>query len=473
VSNLDDTTAPATRTVRQWPVAYREIPNFAALVDFIAILVAGLVAAEGYHELVLNTSSPMERSLAVSLFAAVVFVGVTRLQQLYRPTQLLLWNVQVSGAIWIWCATFFLLSGWLFMWKSSEVSRGAVMTFWVFGLIVLIAVRAFWRFFLERALERGSLRGRRIVLVGFNRSALDSSFAKRLVRYGYDLRGEFVIDAPSQKDIAADVIGAVRGSDIEEILVLMRSEDLPHIARVADQLRILPVPVTLLADGITADLVRLSWFDIGPAVAIEVQKPPRNRAERLLKRIFDIVLAAACLILCLPLMALVAIAIRLDSAGPVLFWQTRRGFNGKPFRIAKFRTMRTMDDGAVVPQASLHDARVTRVGGLLRRASIDEIPQLLNVLRGEMSLVGPRPHAVAHDDHFIETVEDYAYRHHVKPGITGWAQIHGYRGETRTQEAIERRVEYDRWYIANWSIWLDIAIIVRTLGEVMRGRNAY
>jgi lipopolysaccharide/colanic/teichoic acid biosynthesis glycosyltransferase len=169
----------------------------------------------------------------------------------------------------------------------------------------------------------------------------------------------------------------------------------------------------------------------------------------------------------------VAIAIKLDSRGPVLFWQTRRGFNGKPFRIAKFRSMSVLEDGDTIRQATRRDARVTRVGQWLRRTSIDEIPQLFNVLRGEMSLVGPRPHAVAHDDHFIKTVEDYAYRHHVKPGMTGWAQVHGHRGETRTQDAIERRVEHDRWYIANWSVWLDLAIMVRTVGEVLRGRDAY
>jgi putative colanic acid biosynthesis UDP-glucose lipid carrier transferase len=204
-----------------------------------------------------------------------------------------------------------------------------------------------------------------------------------------------------------------------------------------------------------------------------MQRPPRSMSELALKRVVDVTIASSALLLSLPLLPLVAIAIKLDSRGPVLFWQTRRGFNGKPFRIAKFRSMGVLEDGDNIRQATRGDARVTRVGKWLRQSSIDEIPQLFNVLRGEMSLVGPRPHAVAHDDHFIETVEDYAYRHHVKPGMTGWAQVHGYRGETPTQDAIERRVEYDRWYIANWSVWLDLAIMVRTVGEVFRGRNVY
>lgn len=470
--------APASPrpAARQWPIAYRELGDFAALIDFVLIVATGFAASELYHEVVLDTSNPVERSLAVALFAAIVFVGVTRLQKLYNPTQLLQWNAQVNNVIWVWCATFFLLSGWLFMWKSGEISRGAVMSFWAAGLVVLIAQRAFWRFFIERALEKGSLRGRRIIVVALNRTAMDAKFAGRLVRYGYDLQGELVVGNESEAaadESVARIVAAVRGSTIEEILLVVRNEDIPFLPRLADQLRILPLPVTWIAGGVTADLVRHAWFEIGTSVAIEMQKPPRNRGERALKRVVDVFLAALGLIVSLPLLLAVALAIKLDSPGPVLFWQKRRGFNGKPFYILKFRSMNVLEDGDVIPQAKRVDARVTRVGAILRKSSMDEVPQLLNVLRGDMSLVGPRPHAVAHDDHFIDTVEDYAYRHHVKPGMTGWAQVHGYRGETPTQEAIERRVEYDRWYIANWSIWLDLAIMVRTLGELVRGKNVY
>lgn len=464
------------KPARQWPIAYREIADFAALLDFALIVALGLFAAALYQEVFLDAPIPFERSLAVALFAALVFVGIARLQKLYVPNQLLLWNVQVNNVIWIWCATFFLLSGWLFMWKSGEVSRGAVMTFWTLGLVVIIAQRAFWRFFIERALEKGSLRGRKIIVIARKRSAMDAKFAGRLVRYGYDLQSEFVVSDVSKNEAdenLAAAISFVRGSDVEEILLVIRNEDLAWLGTVVDQLRILPVPVTWITGGIAADLVRHPYFEIGTQVAIQMQKPPRTLAERALKRAIDTVIASVVLIAALPLMLLVAIAIKLESKGPVLFWQTRRGFNGKPFRIAKFRSMTVLEDGGEIRQATRRDARVTRVGAFLRRTSIDELPQLFNVLRGDMSLVGPRPHAVAHDDHFIDTVEDYAWRQHVKPGMTGWAQVHGYRGETATQEAIDSRVEYDRWYIANWSIWLDFAIMVRTLGEVVRGRNVY
>jgi lipopolysaccharide/colanic/teichoic acid biosynthesis glycosyltransferase len=141
--------------------------------------------------------------------------------------------------------------------------------------------------------------------------------------------------------------------------------------------------------------------------------------------------------------------------------------------IFKFRSMSVLEDGQAIKQAAVNDSRVTRVGAFIRRASIDEIPQLINVLRGEMSMVGPRPHAAAHDDFFLKEIEQYAFRHHVKPGITGWAQVNGYRGETETLEKMQRRVEHDLWYINNWSLGLDISIMLRTLGEVIRGENAY
>jgi lipopolysaccharide/colanic/teichoic acid biosynthesis glycosyltransferase len=162
----------------------------------------------------------------------------------------------------------------------------------------------------------------------------------------------------------------------------------------------------------------------------------------------------------------------LDSAGGVIFRQARRGFNGRPFNIWKFRSMTASENGDCVLQATRQDARVTRIGKLLRRTSMDELPQLWNVLRGEMSLVGPRPHALAHDSYYDQMISNYAYRHHMKPGLTGWAQVNGLRGETPTIGLMEKRVEYDVWYVSNWSIWLDVRILVRTV-IVLSRQDAY
>lgn len=260
---------------------------------------------------------------------------------------------------------------------------------------------------------------------------------------------------------------------MEEIHLVLQPCHLENVGSLLSAFRATPLPVRLIPSGAAAELLRHPQAQLGNQILFELQRAPLSTAERVSKRALDVVLAGIGLWLLAPLFVAVAVAVRLDSRGPVLFRQTRNGFNGRPFEIYKFRTMNVMENGAVVVQAQRNDRRVTRVGRWLRRTSIDELPQLLNVLRGEMSLVGPRPHAMAHDDQYMQLIGTYAYRHHVKPGITGWAQVHGFRGETPTVDAMERRVELDRWYIENWSFWLDISILCRTVFEVMRTRNAY
>ena len=210
----------------------------------------------------------------------------------------------------------------------------------------------------------------------------------------------------------------------------------------------------------------------GPLASLQLVRAPLSRLDLLQKRAFDFLAATSGLIAAAPFMAIIAVLIKLDSPGPVFFRQRRYGFNRKPFRILKFRTMSTLDDGAVVNQATRHDPRVTRVGRWLRRLNLDELPQLLNVIRGEMSLVGPRPHAIAHDHEFEKVVDSYACRHNVKPGITGWAQVHGFRGETNTPDKIERRLEYDLYYIENWSLARDVWILFWTVFSPTAYRNA-
>jgi Undecaprenyl-phosphate glucose phosphotransferase len=217
----------------------------------------------------------------------------------------------------------------------------------------------------------------------------------------------------------------------------------------------------------------MSSHTIGDTVTIEMQHGPRTWSQRFIKRVFDIVLGSIALLAFMPLFLITAIGIKIDSPGPILFRQRRRGFNGRPFQIFKFRTMYVQEDGDNIVAAQRNDARVTRIGNWLRRTSIDELPQLLNVLRGTMSIVGPRPHALAHDNEFENLLDKYAYRHHVKPGLTGWAQVNGYRGEMRTIADIEERVKYDLWYIDNWSLATDIRILFMTVTEVVDGKNAY
>lgn len=190
------------------------------------------------------------------------------------------------------------------------------------------------------------------------------------------------------------------------------------------------------------------------------------------KRLLDVVLATLLLVLLTPLLALVSLAVTLDSSGPVLFCQKRTGLNGKTFPIFKFRSMHVMEDGAEITQACKGDARITRVGRIIRKFSLDELPQLFNVLAGQMSLVGPRPHAVAHDIEYGAAISNYAVRFQVKPGITGWAQVNGARGATPTTDIMQERVNLDAWYVAHAGLALDLMILARTPLVVLRTRNA-
>jgi len=207
--------------------------------------------------------------------------------------------------------------------------------------------------------------------------------------------------------------------------------------------------------------------------AISVCDTPFHGMDAVMKRATDIVLASLALLLLAPLMLLIAIAVKLTSSGPALFRQRRYGLNGEEIMVYKFRSMTVCEDGAVVSQATRQDSRVTPLGRLLRSTSLDELPQLLNVLEGKMSVVGPRPHAVAHNELYRKLISGYMLRHKVRPGITGWAQVNGLRGETQTVEKMRARVQFDLDYLSHWSPWLDVKIILRTLWVIARDRNAY
>jgi len=231
--------------------------------------------------------------------------------------------------------------------------------------------------------------------------------------------------------------------------------------------------VSLVGSESVANLRQAPSRQLETAGVVMLREMPLSSRQRVAKRALDLVIAGLALLFILPVMIAVAVLIRLDSTGPVLFRQRRAGLNGRLFHIYKFRTMTALDDGAVVEQACPGDSRVTRIGAILRRSSLDELPQLFNVLKGEMSLVGPRPHALAHDIEYSREIASYTARYKVKPGITGWAQVNGWRGGTPELSLMIKRIQHDIWYIDHWSVWLDLKILVLTAWEVASARNAY
>jgi putative colanic acid biosysnthesis UDP-glucose lipid carrier transferase len=221
------------------------------------------------------------------------------------------------------------------------------------------------------------------------------------------------------------------------------------------------------------DLIQSRATDIGGLPAIALCETPFYGPSGVVKRVSDIIISAALLVLLSPLLLLLALAIKLTSPGSVIFRQRRYGLDGEEITVYKFRSMRVSEDGEKVTQASRNDPRITPIGRILRRFSLDELPQLFNVLQGRMSIVGPRPHAVAHNEEYRALIKGYMLRHKVRPGITGLAQINGYRGETKDLEDMRKRVEYDLDYLRHWSLGLDLSIILKTVLVVFGDQKAY
>ncbi len=464
---------PGTRW--RLPIPYRAIASTALGVDLALILISATFAQAIYHKIPDEFGGEYSRTVAAAIFVAILFVATMRVQKLYDPNRLMVWDDQARSVLAAWCGAFLILLSGVFSWgMSRDLSRGDIILFGAIGIVALLGHRAAWWIALPRALESGALRGRTIVSLTCE-EVVPPQFTDNLVRHGYHAVAHFHVPAEeSSADEAIDnVISICRTSNIEEVVVFVDAERMSNVRWLARRLRVLPLPVTLVPFGSLAQLFQRSHADIGDTVGIELQRAALSPSEQAVKRAIDIVFSSILLIGLSPVLLASAIAIRLDSSGPALFRQTRHGFNGRPFRIYKFRTMTVMENGDVVPQAKKSDKRVTKVGRWLRRYSIDELPQLVNVFIGDMSMVGPRPHASAHDRYFTSTIEKYAFRHHVKSGITGWAQVSGARGETDTLDKMRRRVELDLWYINNWSVWLDFSIMIRTVFVVFLGKDAH
>lgn len=271
------------------------------------------------------------------------------------------------------------------------------------------------------------------------------------------------------KDLAA----YVKDNRIDQIYLALPMASQPRILSLLDDLKDTTASVFFAPDIFVTDLIQGRMDYVAGVPVVAVCDTPFTGINGLVKRVSDIVLTCLILVLISPLLLAVAIGVKMTSPGPVLFRQRRYGLDGKEIVVYKFRSMTVQDDGAVVLQATRNDQRITRFGGFLRRTSLDELPQFINVLQGRMSIVGPRPHAVAHNETYRKLIKGYMVRHKVKPGITGWAQVNGYRGETETVDKMQKRIEFDLEYLRNWSIGLDLWIIVKTIVVIFKDRNAY
>ncbi len=271
----------------------------------------------------------------------------------------------------------------------------------------------------------------------------------------------------------AQVADYVREKGVHDVYVTLPLGSQPRIVQLLEQVQGTTASVYFVPDVFGISIIQGRLQDMNGVPVVGLCETPFTGTNRLVKRLSDLVLASLILLLISPLLLVLAIGVKLSSRGPVIFKQKRNGLDGDEIVVYKFRSMRAQDNGEVVPQATKADPRVTAFGAFIRRTSLDELPQFVNVLQGRMSIVGPRPHAVAHNEMYRQLIKAYMVRHKVKPGITGWAQVHGLRGETETIEKMQARVEYDLEYLRNWSLGLDLQIIVRTIKVVFFDRNAY
>jgi putative colanic acid biosynthesis UDP-glucose lipid carrier transferase len=260
----------------------------------------------------------------------------------------------------------------------------------------------------------------------------------------------------------------VKKHRVDLIYVTLPMASQPRIMKILDELHDTTASVYFTPDIFIFDLIQGRMDSIGGIPVLAVCETPFSGMNGVVKRASDIVLASIILVLISPILAAIALGVKLSSPGPVLFRQRRYGLDGREIVVYKFRSMTVTEDGPVVKQATKNDSRVTRFGAFMRRTSLDELPQFVNVLQGRMSIVGPRPHAVAHNEMYRKLIKSYMVRHKVRPGITGWAQVNGLRGETETVEKMKARIEYDLDYLRNWSLGLDLAIIWKTIWVVFR-----
>lgn len=451
-------------------VLQRPFQVFIIATDFLVVLICYAIASFLYGDSFGWSLEPA--SLGPGTIVGLAFVTISYFQGVYDTHRLLRVVWQLRKAVMIWSAALTVLAVAAFLLKSTDnLSRGTVIIFAGVGSIGLMSVRFAWQYALRSSFAKGRLVDRKVVLLSLKPLDFTSTRFKDLRKNGFDVVRHFVLSGDGSgnqwETQIRDVVREARAADIDEFLLAIDWNELPVLQRLGKHLRAVSQPVRLLPDSPIADLVSRPFLPVSGTVAIELQRPPLTVFERLQKRCLDMGLALFGLIVLTPLLVTVCVLIKLDSPGTVIFRQWRRGCNGKPFEIWKFRTMTVSENGHTVTQAKKGDARVTRFGRFLRMTSIDELPQLWNVLRGDMSLVGPRPHALAHDNYYDELIRNYIYRHHVKPGLTGWAQVNGCRGETPTIDLMEKRVEYDVWYVGNWSIWLDLKILARTAAAVI------
>ncbi|MBB3192202.1 undecaprenyl-phosphate glucose phosphotransferase [Halomonas cerina] len=441
------------------------------VVDALALAFAGIAA----YWLRFDTVDLHERyTLAIAIMVLLVIL-LNIMQGAYARWRLTRISTLLGKLLLVWMVVAILAASIIYFAHAADrYSR-----LWVgFTLLISFAVsggaRVLAQLLLRQARRRGLAR-RSVFLIGPGDQLIRVAKGMRASpAEGYSIAGVARLSHKVGPGGFQELSQRVARSGAREVWICLPLEMGNVVRSILFSLRNLTAEVRFIPDFQDMQLLNHQMSEVAGRLAIDLSVTPIDGMARIIKRLEDLLLGSVFFIMSLPACLVIAIILKCQSPGPVLFKQFRTGVNGKHFKVYKFRSMEVHDErSGMITQATRGDPRVTPFGAFLRSTSLDELPQFYNVLQGRMSIVGPRPHALSHNDYYMELVESYMKRHKVKPGITGWAQVNGFRGATDTIDKMERRVEHDLWYIDNWSIWLDLRIIGLTILKGFRGPNAY
>jgi putative colanic acid biosynthesis UDP-glucose lipid carrier transferase len=446
---------------------------------------AGWIVLAQYIGCWIYNQAWIQTNTVAALVAVLAFHFVAELNGLYRSWRGAPMKGEVFQAIAAWAIAAPVILFVAFITKTSSSYSRVATTVW-FALTPALIVG--WRLLVRLALMEFRRRGRNsrtVAIAGLTPMA--QRLAERIATDPYSgmhIIGFYDDRKPGRRHVLPEAYGALVGDldqlvadakegKIDRIYITLPLKAEPRINAIVHKLADTTATVFVVADFLVFDLLHAQWSQVGDIPVVSIFDTPFHGIGGWLKRVEDLILGTLIVSLIAIPLAIIAAGVKLTSHGPIFFKQRRYGLNGKEIRVLKFRTMTVLEDGPVVTQARKGDQRITRFGAFLRQTSLDELPQFLQVLTGEMSIVGPRPHAIAHNELYRAKIHGYMLRHKVKPGITGWAQVNGWRGETDTVDKMEKRVEHDLEYIRHWGLFWDFKIIFLTIFGAKKGENAY
>lgn len=458
---------------------HSKIMAISRAIDSLAIISSLWLSIQVFH------GEWTEKHAWASIVGLILFQFIAEYNEVYRSwrgSPICKEAVRILASWFL--AAMLLLSFGYFSWFDSSYLKKVIAAWFIFAPVSMVALHASRRLLL-RLIRNRNRNTRRVAILGVRslgkkvEQAINSMpwMGYRFVGY-YDDRTAENGRRLEDSDMVVqggfdDLLNDARTGQIDVIYVVLPMSAEKRISELVSRLADSTVSVYIVPDFFMFSLLHARWTSLQGIPAVSVYESPFYGVDGLTKRIEDIVLSSIILLVAAIPMLIIAIGIKLTSPGPVIFRQRRYGMRGEQIEVWKFRTMYVCEDSDRIPQARKDDARKTRIGAFLRRTSLDELPQFFNVLQGSMSVVGPRPHAVVHNEEYRSLIQGYMLRHKVKPGITGWAQINGFRGETQTLDKMQQRVKYDLEYIKNWSLFLDLKITFLTMLKGFVGKNVY